>query len=142
MVGQHTSGYGVLRQSSVALLSAHDSHQYHLHQVHYGQSALIVGYAGHEVDDVSDAFDVPGFLQQLCCRSVILLLPFAPYHHRADVYLPPRGKRGQDARQDGRGCQKPRKKSGFMARLEEAQRQQQAMLREQQKRQGGTGKRR
>ena len=29
---------------------------------------------------------------------------------------------------------KPRKKSGFMARLEEAQRQQQAMLREQQKR--------
>ncbi len=32
---------------------------------------------------------------------------------------------------------KPRKKSGFMARLEEAQRQQQAMLREQQKRQKG-----
>lgn len=32
---------------------------------------------------------------------------------------------------------KPRKKSGFMARLEEAQRQQQAMLREQQKRKGG-----
>jgi YidC/Oxa1 family membrane protein insertase len=30
---------------------------------------------------------------------------------------------------------KPRKKSGFMARLEEAQRQQQAMLREQQKKQ-------
>ena len=29
---------------------------------------------------------------------------------------------------------KPKKKSGFMARLEEAQRQQQAMLREQQKR--------
>ena len=33
-------------------------------------------------------------------------------------------------------AKKPRKKSGFMARLEEAQRQQQAMLREQQKRQG------
>lgn len=32
---------------------------------------------------------------------------------------------------------KPKKKSGFMARLEEAQRQQQAMLREQQKRKGG-----
>lgn len=32
---------------------------------------------------------------------------------------------------------KPRKKSGFMARLEEAQRRQQAMLREQEKRQGG-----
>lgn len=32
---------------------------------------------------------------------------------------------------------KPRKKSGFMARLEEAQRQQQAMMREQQKRKGG-----
>ena len=31
-------------------------------------------------------------------------------------------------------AKKPRKKSGFMARLEEAQRQQQAMLREQQKR--------
>ena len=30
-------------------------------------------------------------------------------------------------------AKKPRKKSGFMARLEEAQRQQQAMLREQQK---------
>jgi YidC/Oxa1 family membrane protein insertase len=38
-------------------------------------------------------------------------------------------------------AKKPRKKSGFMARLEEAQRQQQAMLREQQKRQG-SGKRR
>ncbi len=38
---------------------------------------------------------------------------------------------------------KPRKKSGFMARLEEAQKQQQQMLREQQKRQsGGKGKRR
>ncbi len=37
---------------------------------------------------------------------------------------------------------KPRKKSGFMARLEEAQRQQQQMLREQQKRQNGGGKRR
>ena len=33
-------------------------------------------------------------------------------------------------------AKKPRKKSGFMARLEEAQRQQQAMLREQQKRKG------
>ena len=33
-------------------------------------------------------------------------------------------------------AKKPKKKSGFMARLEEAQRQQQAMLREQQKRQG------
>ncbi len=33
-------------------------------------------------------------------------------------------------------AKKPRKKSGFMARLEEAQRQQQAMLREQQKRNG------
>ncbi|MCM1076941.1 MAG: membrane protein insertase YidC [Bacteroides sp.] len=33
-------------------------------------------------------------------------------------------------------AKKPRKKSGFMARLEEAQRKQQAMLREQQKRQG------
>ena len=33
-------------------------------------------------------------------------------------------------------ARKPRKKSGFMARLEEAQRQQQAMLREQQKQQG------
>ncbi len=33
-------------------------------------------------------------------------------------------------------AKKPRKKSGFMARLEEAQRQQQAMLREQQKKQG------
>ena len=31
---------------------------------------------------------------------------------------------------------KPRKKSGFMARLEEAQRKQQAMLREQQKQRG------
>ena len=31
-------------------------------------------------------------------------------------------------------AKKPKKKSGFMARLEEAQRQQQAMLREQQKR--------
>ncbi len=31
-------------------------------------------------------------------------------------------------------ARKPKKKSGFMARLEEAQRQQQAMLREQQKR--------
>ena len=35
---------------------------------------------------------------------------------------------------------KPKKKSGFMARLEEAQRQQQAMLREQEKRKGGKGK--
>lgn len=34
-------------------------------------------------------------------------------------------------------AKKPKKKSGFMARLEEAQRQQQAMLREQQKRQQG-----
>ena len=34
-------------------------------------------------------------------------------------------------------AKKPKKKSGFMARLEEAQRQQQAMLREQQKRKGG-----
>jgi YidC/Oxa1 family membrane protein insertase len=33
-------------------------------------------------------------------------------------------------------AKKPRKKSGFMARLEEAQRQQQAMMREQQKKQG------
>ena len=33
-------------------------------------------------------------------------------------------------------ARKPKKKSGFMARLEEAQRKQQAMLREQQKRQG------
>ena len=33
-------------------------------------------------------------------------------------------------------AKKPKKKSGFMARLEEAQRQQQAMLREQQKKQG------
>ena len=33
-------------------------------------------------------------------------------------------------------AKKPKKKSGFMARLEEMQRQQQAMLREQQKRQG------
>ena len=31
-------------------------------------------------------------------------------------------------------AKKPKKKSGFMARLEEAQRQQQAMLREQEKR--------
>ncbi|MDE7471198.1 MAG: membrane protein insertase YidC [Paramuribaculum sp.] len=40
-------------------------------------------------------------------------------------------------------ARKPKKKSGFMARLEEAQRQQQAMLREQQKRQqqGGKGRR-
>ena len=37
-------------------------------------------------------------------------------------------------------AKKPRKKSGFMARLEEAQRQQQAMLREQEKRKKG-GKR-
>ncbi|MBO4944675.1 MAG: membrane protein insertase YidC [Muribaculaceae bacterium] len=37
-------------------------------------------------------------------------------------------------------AKKPRKKSGFMARLEEAQRQQQAMLREQQKRQQKSGK--
>ena len=37
-------------------------------------------------------------------------------------------------------AKKPRKKSGFMARLEEAQRQQQAMLREQQKRQQRSGK--
>ena len=37
---------------------------------------------------------------------------------------------------------KPKKKSGFMARLEEAQRQQQAMLREQQKRNNnGKGRR-
>ena len=35
---------------------------------------------------------------------------------------------------------KPKKKSGFMARLEEAQRQQQAMLREQDKRKGKSGK--
>ncbi|MBQ7690850.1 MAG: membrane protein insertase YidC [Muribaculaceae bacterium] len=35
---------------------------------------------------------------------------------------------------------KPKKKSGFMARLEEAQRQQQAMLREQEKRKGAKGK--
>lgn len=34
-------------------------------------------------------------------------------------------------------AKKPKKKSGFMARLEEAQRQQQAMMREQQKRKGG-----
>lgn len=34
-------------------------------------------------------------------------------------------------------ARKPKKKSGFMARLEEAQRKQQAMLREQQKRKGG-----
>ena len=33
-------------------------------------------------------------------------------------------------------AKKPRKKSGLMARLEEAQRQQQALMREQQKRQG------
>lgn len=33
-------------------------------------------------------------------------------------------------------AKKPKKKSGFMARLEEAQRQQQAMMREQQKKQG------
>ena len=33
-------------------------------------------------------------------------------------------------------AKKPRKKSGFMARLEEAQRQQQAMMREQEKRKG------
>ena len=33
-------------------------------------------------------------------------------------------------------AKKPRKKSGFMARLEEAQRQQQAALRQQQQRQG------
>ena len=33
-------------------------------------------------------------------------------------------------------AKKPKKKSGFMARLEEAQRQQQAMIREQQKKQG------
>ncbi|MDE6544517.1 MAG: membrane protein insertase YidC, partial [Paramuribaculum sp.] len=39
-------------------------------------------------------------------------------------------------------ARKPRKKSGFMARLEEAQRQQQAMLREQQKRNNnGKGRR-
>ena len=36
---------------------------------------------------------------------------------------------------------KPRKKSGFMARLEEAQRQQQAMLREQEKRKKGANRR-
>ena len=36
---------------------------------------------------------------------------------------------------------KPKKKSGFMARLEEAQRQQQAMLREQEKRKGGKNRR-
>lgn len=36
---------------------------------------------------------------------------------------------------------KPKKKSGFMARLEEAQRQQQAMLREQQRRKGGGSRR-
>ena len=35
---------------------------------------------------------------------------------------------------------KPKKKSGFMARIEEAQRQQQAMLREQEKRKGGKSK--
>ena len=34
-------------------------------------------------------------------------------------------------------AKKPKKKSGFMARLEEAQRQQQAMLAEQQRRKGG-----
>lgn len=39
-------------------------------------------------------------------------------------------------------ARKPKKKSGFMARLEEAQRRQQAMLKEQQKRQQGGGKRR
>lgn len=38
-------------------------------------------------------------------------------------------------------AKKPRKKSGFMARLEEAQRKQQAMLREQQKQQAKKGKR-
>ena len=37
---------------------------------------------------------------------------------------------------------KPKKKSGFMARLEEAQRQQQAMLREQEKRKGKNNKKR
>ncbi len=40
-------------------------------------------------------------------------------------------------RQMAENAKKPRKKSGFMARLEEMQRQQQAMLREQQKRNGG-----
>jgi YidC/Oxa1 family membrane protein insertase len=39
-------------------------------------------------------------------------------------------------------AKKPRKKSGWMARLEEAQRQQQALLRQQQQQQkGGKGKR-
>ena len=39
-------------------------------------------------------------------------------------------------------AKKPRKKSGFMARLEEAQRKQQAMLREQQKQQAKAKKNR
>lgn len=37
-------------------------------------------------------------------------------------------------------AKKPKKKSGFMARLEEMQKQQQAMMREQQSRQGKRGK--
>lgn len=37
-------------------------------------------------------------------------------------------------------AKKPKKKSGFMARLEEAQRQQQAMLAEQQRRKNNNGK--
>ena len=39
-----------------------------------------------------------------------------------------------------KNAKKPKKKSGFMARLEEAQRQQQALLREQEKRKKASGK--
>ena len=65
------------------------------------------------MDDVSDAGVLHDIIQTYAFRYII---------KEEDV----RRKMAENAK-------KPRKKSGFMARLEEAQRQQQQMLREQQK---------
>ena len=71
------------------------------------------------MDDVSVARDVPLLI------TIIQTYAFRFVIKDEDV----RARMKENAK-------KPKKKSGFMARLEEMQRQQQAMLREQQRQQG------
>ena len=68
MVGQYPIDYRIFRQPHLTLLLAHDSDQHHLY-LHHNAKPRWRTNAGYEMDDVLDAGDVHGILQQLRIRS-------------------------------------------------------------------------
>mgnify|MGYP002537065062 CR=1 FL=1 len=96
---QHSSGDRIFRQPHLPVLPPDDGDQ---HRLHLHQHAEPAGAdARHEVDDVYDAGDVYDFLQQLCRRPIVLLLPLVAYHHHPDLRLPLHHQGGGRETHDG-----------------------------------------